>query len=87
MKRRILVLAAIVALLLVGTVALAQSGRPYVVEKGCAAGGSYSLTSLTWQVSGASNGGDYRLFGPAAPALRGSGCCCTYLPIALRNAQ
>ena len=78
MKRRILVLTAIVALLLLGTVALAQSGGPYVVETGYAAGGSYYLISLAWQVSGTSRGGDYRLLGPAAPTVRGSGCCCTY---------
>jgi hypothetical protein len=86
MKRRILVLTAIVALLILGTAALAQPGGLYVVETGHATGGRYSLTSLAWQVRGASGGGDYRLLGPAMPALRGSGCCCTYLPVALRNA-
>jgi hypothetical protein len=56
------------------------------VKHGTAAGGGYHLTSLTWQVSGTASGGGYRLLGPAVPALRGSGCCCTYLPIGLRNA-
>jgi len=78
--------------------AVAQSGEPgpapgYVVQAGTAAGGSYHLTSPAlrqaqgdaWQVSGAAAGGDYTLAIPYAPALRGSGCCCTYLPCILRS--
>jgi hypothetical protein len=74
MKTRAAILVAIVALLLLGTVALAQSGGPdppiwYTVEQGSASGGGY------------------RLLGPASPTLRGNGCCCTYLPCVLRNLQ
>jgi hypothetical protein len=88
---------AILIVTLLGTVALqptalvgAETGRLdpapcYFVELGSSSGGEYHLTSLAWQVSGTSSGGDYRLLGPAAPALRGSGCCCTYLPMTLRN--
>jgi hypothetical protein len=48
-------------------------------------GGGYRLTGLAWQFSGIASGGKYRLLGPAAPALRGNGCCCTYLPCIVRR--
>ena len=83
-------IAALVCALLLAGVVLAQSGGPgpptwYTVEQGAASGGGYYLTSLAWQVNGAANGAGYRLLGPASPTLRGNGCCCTYLPCALRN--
>jgi hypothetical protein len=89
MKTRTIILLAIVALLLVGSAALAQSSGPpspalYVVARGTASGEGYRLTSMCWQVSGASSGGGYRLLGPASPS-GGNQCCCTYLPCALRN--
>lgn len=92
MKTQAAILVAIVALLLVGTVALAQPGGPdpptwYTVEQGAAFGGDYRLTGLSWQVEGSASGGGYRLLGPASPTLRGSGCCCTYLPCVFRNLQ
>ena len=78
------------ALLLLATVALAQSGghNPptwYTVEQGAASGGRYYLTSLAWRASGTAGGGGYRLLGPASPTLTGNGCCCTYLPCMLKN--
>jgi predicted S18 family serine protease len=80
----------IITLLAVGGPALAQSGRPGTgqpmgVHAGTSSGGSYHLTNLDWQVSGTAAGGGYALTSPYAPALRGSGCCCTYLPCILRN--
>jgi hypothetical protein len=88
MKTRIAILLAIAALLLVGSVALAQSSGPppaqYAVAQGRASGEGYRLTSMSWQVSGASSGGGYRLLGPASPS-GGNPCCCTYLPCVLRN--
>ena len=87
----------VVGTLLLGGVALepstptvAQSGGPDLalwcaVEQGISFGGSYHLTSLSWQVSGTASGGGYRLLAPVAPALRGSGCCCTYLPLVMRQ--
>jgi len=80
----------VIALLAVGGAALAQTGGPdpgqaMSVQAGTSTGGGYHLTSLAWQVSGAAVGGDYTLAIPYAPALRGSGCCCTYLPCILRN--
>jgi hypothetical protein len=89
MKQAAILITLTAFLLLVG-VALAQSGRPgpdawYTVEQGTASGGGYRLTSLAWQLSGTASGGGYRLLGPATPLLRGSGCCCTYLPCVLRN--
>jgi hypothetical protein len=87
----------VVMVTLLGAVALqptalagAETGRPdpipsYEVESGSSSGGDYHLTSLAWQVCGTARGGGYHLVGPEAPALRGSGCCCTYLPMTLRN--
>jgi hypothetical protein len=93
MKTRSVILVAVVALLLVSTGALAQPGGLSTVEQGVLSGGGYRLTRLalpsvpgpTWQVSGTASGGHYRC--AAAPALgsAGSGCCCTYLPCALRS--
>ena len=97
MKVKVALLATIAALVLLGSVALAQSGRQpplswYTVEGETIVGGSYRLTSLalrsaqgdTWQVSGTASGGGYRLLGPASPA-GGNQCCCTYLPCVVRN--
>ena len=86
----VLLLGSVVALLLLSTAALGQQSRPgsiplYSFEPENASGGAYQLVSVAWEVSGLSSGGDYRLQGPAAPGLRGSGCCCTYLPLTLRN--
>jgi len=82
----------IIALLTAGGAALAQSGgagpgQSISVQAGTSSGGSYHLTSLAWQVSGTATGGGYALTmtSPQAPVLRGSGCCCTYLPCILRN--
>ena len=88
--KRIAILTAIVALLLLGAVALAQPGGHdpptwYTVEQGTVSGGGYYLTSLAWRASGTAGGGGYRLLGPASPALRGNGCCCTYLPCVVRS--
>jgi hypothetical protein len=57
----------------------------YTVEQVPIAGEGYHLNVASWQVSGASSGGSYHLEGPAAPELRGSGCCCTFLPLTLRG--
>jgi hypothetical protein len=93
MKARSMILVVVVSLLFLGTGALAQPGGPYAVEQGMASGGGYHLTSLVlpsvpgpnWQVSGAASGGNYRLSAPRALASTGSGCCCTYLPCAMRS--
>ncbi len=78
--------ALVVALLFLTSIVWAQPGGSdppagHAVEGGVAAGPGYRLTSQNWQVSGCASGGSYRLLVPAAPAQRGSGCCCTYLPI------
>jgi hypothetical protein len=85
----------VVSFLLLGGTALAQTGGPgpqYTVQAGTAASESYTLTSLAlhhaqddaWHASGSAAGGSYRLL-----SLTGSGpfgnCCCTYLPLILRN--
>jgi hypothetical protein len=89
MKRVLLVALVIACLVLAGGV-LAKpedSGLPpaCVVERGSISGGGYRLTSLAWQISGSLNGGDYQLSVQTEPLLRGSGCCCAYLPIAVRS--
>jgi hypothetical protein len=95
MKRQTLIPVAIVALLLVGAGALAQSAEgepcgPYVVEQGTAAGGDYHLTSVSWQAESAASGGGYHLLGPLSssaspPPSAQAGCCCTYLPCVMRE--
>lgn len=90
MKRRVLILALVVVLLTLVAYALVlgQDDAPfssYAVAPGTAAGQGYRLTSLGWRVEGTMAGGVYQLVGPASPALRGSGCCCTYLPCVMRK--
>jgi hypothetical protein len=97
MKQRI-ILTIIAILLLLGGVVVAQPGAVSLpslspVEQGVLSGGEYQLVSLplhqaeghVWQVSGEASGGKYQLLCPATTMLRGSGCCCTYLPAMLRN--
>jgi len=94
MKKHMFATAAIalVCVLVLAGMALAQSGSQpspswYAVEQGGASGGRYHLTSVSWHASGAASGGGYRLLSPSSPTLRGSGCCCTYIPCVLRNRQ
>jgi len=87
MKTRIAILVIVVALLLTGSVTLAQSGGrvSYALAPGMLSGGRYHLTSLAWQVSGATSSDSYHLLSPAVPISSENGCCCTYLPCILRN--
>ncbi len=98
MKARLAIMLVLITSLLWGGVAIAQTNAPgpihwYIVQAGTVAGGSYQLTGLalrqaqgdTWRVSGAAGGGGYALAALSQPALRGSGCCCTYLPCILRQ--
>ena len=90
MKVRIVILLTILALLLVGSVAMAQSSGQdppvlYTVRQGVIAGEGYHLTSLTWQVSGTANGAGYHLANPSSPTGTGTPCCCTYLPCVRRS--
>ncbi len=94
MKRMAILL---VALLLVGVTLqaavpmMAQSGgpgrAPYTVKAGTVAGGGYQLSSLAWRITGTASGGNYSLSIPDEPSLRGSGCCCMYLPCTTRSYQ
>jgi hypothetical protein len=73
-------------------VALAQAGETgpapaYYVAQEPMLGEGYQLANLAWRVSGTASGESYVLVAPAAATLRGSGCCCTYLPIAVRGAR
>jgi hypothetical protein len=90
MKVQIVTLIVVLALLLAGSVAMAQSsgqGLPvlYTVRQGVMAGEGYHLASLTWQVSGAASGTGHRLASSSSPAGTGTQCCCSYLPCMLRN--
>ncbi len=88
MKTRIALLLALIGLLLVSGVAVAQStghGVPAwtgVPSPDTAEG--YQLDGPTWQVRGAASGGGYSLQSGASPALTGSGCCCMYTPLLVR---
>jgi hypothetical protein len=86
MKTRLTILMAVMALLLLGTVASAQPSRlgqslGYTVQAVTVTGGRYQLISPGSQISEAASGGGYRLLSLASPsASSDSGCCCTYLP-------
>ena len=89
MRTRIAIIAAFAILLLLSSVGPAQAGEIgspewYTVGQGQASGGRYRLASLAWRVSGTVSGNGYRL-DHLEPTLRGSGCCCTYLPCILRG--
>jgi len=78
----------VVAGLLLGGIVQAQTGGPgrgYAVQAGTATGGNYQLASLSWRVSGMAAGGPYGLTVAADRAAGGNQCCCTYLPLILRN--
>ena len=92
MKKPMAFMLALLACALLSGLALAQTGgsRPvpaYAVQAGTSAGGSYQVSSLVWRVGGTAAGGEYTLAIPDAPELRGSGCCCIYLPAVLRGVQ
>lgn len=88
MKRTAILLLPL-ALLLVAGVVLAQSSGAgwYTVGPGTISGGDYRLTSLAWQVEGTAGGGGYILSSPVRAMLRGSGCCCAYLPCLFRKSH
>ena len=85
MRIRTSLLLILLAFVLSSTGASALSAPYYQVETGTIVGGDYQLISSRLPVDNVSAGGAYRLLGPSAPELRGSGCCCTYLPCILLN--
>jgi hypothetical protein len=82
---RISLLLLLLVFVLLSTGAAALSAPRYEVQAATLAGGGYQLTTSESQIDNVAAGGAYRLLGPAAPELRGSGCCCTYLPCILRG--
>jgi len=52
------------------------------MASGITHGGDYQLRVYTRPASSA--GAGYFLLGPASLALRGDGCCCTYLPCVVK---
>jgi hypothetical protein len=89
MKTRTTILIAVITLLLLGTVASAQSSRPnqssgYTVQAVTVTGGRYQLIGLGSQIGATSSGGAYRLSLASPSASSDSGCCCTYLPCVVR---
>ncbi|RCK76815.1 MAG: hypothetical protein ANABAC_3240 [Anaerolineae bacterium] len=86
MKAQTVILLIILALLLVGSAALAQSsGLPGYIVQGTSSCDRYHLTGTTWQARGIASGGEYRLAGLTSPTGTGTPCCCSYLPCVLRN--
>ena len=90
MKTRTVILLVIVALLFISSAALAKSnGSPpqvrYAIKQGTISGAHYRLSSRACHMSGVSSGGGYRLAGPAGTAGTGTPCCCSYLPVVVRN--
>jgi hypothetical protein len=63
----------------------AQTGEEYKFDDAVLSGDGYQLTTLSWQVSGEVRGGGYTLFSPMTTVLRGSGCCCTFLPCVMKE--
>jgi len=84
-QRRTILLVAVATLLLLSTAASAQPGGGYAVEEGTLAGGGYRLTGVSLPAGDALIGGRYQLLSPADSMIRGSGCCCVYLPCIQRN--
>ena len=84
MRIQIAVLLILLVLLLLSTGAGALAAPRYQAEAGTISGGGYQLTTFASQAGNVATGGAYRLLGPSVPELRGSGCCCTYLPCILR---
>jgi hypothetical protein len=84
-KRQIVLLAAVATLLLLSTVAWAQTRGNDAVDEATVSGGGYRLTVVALPASGTMSGGRYQLQSLAESTATGSGCCCTYLPCLLRN--
>lgn len=91
MKTHIILFVALVLLLVLAGVVLAQSGPPrqphqwYSMEQATLVGRNYNLVSRVWQFDTQASGGDYRLQSLNTPDLRGNGCCCTFLPCQWHN--
>jgi hypothetical protein len=82
MKKLIMILIVLACLLLVVT---AKASRDpvlpnYMVQVGVVTGGNYTFTSMSWQVSGATQSQRYFLASPATPDTTDNGCCCLFLP-------
>jgi hypothetical protein len=90
-KALYLLLALLIAWLwLSNTPSLAQSQQPAqltwrVISGQSLIGGDYQLELLGWQVTNEPASGRDYLLNPISPGLRGSGCCCTYLPCVVKN--
>ena len=80
-----LVLCCVLLVALLARGAQARSAGQVQVASGLISGGGYHLTAVEWQVSGGASGSGYTLAAPIQAELEGSGCCCTYLPCALRH--
>jgi hypothetical protein len=85
MRVRFILLVILLAFLLLSTGVGALAAPRYQVETGTISGGGYQLTTFGSQAGNVAAGGAYRLLGPTAPELQGSGCCCVYLPCVLRR--
>jgi hypothetical protein len=92
MKTRFILLIAILAVLLTGSIPRAKAGESpedFPVLTGVMSGGGYRLTTVGLEASAisggtVSSGGGYRLTRPASPA-GGNQCCCNYLPCVFKH--
>ena len=57
----------------------------FVVGRSKSQNKAYQLTSISWQVTGISADNDYTLTSPQSLSESSTGCCCTYLPCALKG--
>ena len=89
MSRRLLIVAivAMVCVLALGGLALAQSGKEpaaAAVRLTAVSGGHYQLDAGPWQIRGSAAGLGYHLEMLTVPAGSGTPCCCVHLPCILR---
>ncbi len=81
-----LLFASLMAFRLAGVAGAQETGRApssVYLASGTISGGDYQVHSYDRPVSSAGEG--YFLLGPASLTLRGSGCCCTYLPCMMKG--
>ncbi|MBN2146756.1 MAG: hypothetical protein JW726_05175 [Anaerolineales bacterium] len=92
MQTRTIVAVFLVVILLLasGAIALAQTNQDgetilYQVEPSTSSGKGYQLTHQAWEVNTALSGGGSYVLRAETAVLKGSGCCCTYLPCTLKE--
>jgi len=87
MRLKTKIILASIAILLIISLALAQTGKTAetVIQQNTHPSRVYYLTSIKVQVLGITSGGGYYLSNPFSITGSGTPCCCNYLPCILRN--